>query len=143
METELIKEKYQSELKWASYYFIGSYVMSFLYTFIQILISNQNKLTFVFLIFLNITAFIYFQYKCIEEIKREKELGFISKIFVSVNIFIINYLFFSLISMGDDIYIIPKREIEIQTATSEISEPKSNLLRDLIEFVKIKNNASY
>ena len=97
MKTEQLKEKYQTELKWASYYFIGSILMSFLYTFIQIIILNQTKQTFIFLMLLNIFIFIYFSFKCIGEIKREKELGFISKIIISLNVFIINYLFFSLI----------------------------------------------
>ena len=139
MKTEQLKEKYQTELKWASYYFIGSILMSFLYTFIQIIILNQTKQTFIFLMLLNIFIFIYFSFKCIGEIKREKELGFISKIIISLNVFIINYLFFSLISLSSGNYIISKREIEIQIATGDISDSKSNLLRDFIEFVKIKS----
>ena len=139
METEVAKEKYQTELKWASYYFISSILMSFLYTFIQIFILNQTKQTFIFLMLLNIFIFIYFTFKCIGEIKLEKELGIISKIIISLNIFIINYLFISLINLNDENCIIYRREIEIQMAAEDMNDSKSNLLRDFIEFVKIKS----
>ena len=139
MKTEQLKEKNQTELKWASYYFISSILMSFLYTFIQIFILNQTKQTFIFLMLLNIFIFIYFTFKCIGEIKLEKELGIISKIIISLNIFIINYLFISLINLNDENCIIYMREIEIQMAAEDINDSKSNLLRDFIEFVKIKS----
>ena len=54
METEVAKEKYQTELKWASYYFISSFVSSFIYTFFEVLIFNQIQQTFIILLFLNI-----------------------------------------------------------------------------------------
>jgi hypothetical protein len=139
MKTEQLKEKNQTELKWASYYFISSILMSFLYTFIQIFILNQTKQTFIFLMLLNIFIFIYFTFKCIGEIKLEKELGIISKIIISLNIFIINYLFISLINLNDENCIIYRREIEIQMAAEDMNDSKSNLLRDFIEFVKIKS----
>lgn len=138
MKTEELKEKYQTELKWASYYFIGSILLSFLYTFIQIIIFNQTNQTFIFLILLNIFIFIYSSFKCIVEIKQERDLSFISKTVILLNIFIINYLLFSLISLSSDKYIMSKRETEIQVVTEDTSDPESNLLRDFIEFVKIK-----
>lgn len=138
MKTEELKEKHQTELKWASYYFIGSILLSFLYTFIQIIIFNQTNQTFIFLILLNIFIFIYSSFKCIVEIKQERDLSFISKTVILLNVFIINYLLFSLISLGSDKYIMSKRETEIQVATEDSSDPESNLLRDFIEFVKIK-----
>ncbi|WP_268849382.1 hypothetical protein [Flavobacterium aestivum] len=42
-------------------------------------------------------------------------------------------------SVSDTTFIIPKREIEIKMATGDISDSNSNLLKDFITFMKIKN----
>ena len=136
METEVAKEKYQTELKWASYYFISSFVSSFIYTFFEVLIFNQIQQTFIILLFLNIFIFFYCTFKCILEIKCEKFVSFFSKLIITLNIFLINYLFISIIITSENI--ISKREIEIEMTTEEISETNNNFLKHFIEFVKVK-----
>lgn len=136
METEVAKEKYQTELKWASYYFISSFVSSFIYTFFEVLIFNQTQQTSIILLFLNIFIFFYCTFKCILEIKCEKFVSFFSKLIITLNIFLINYLFISIIITSENI--ISKREIEIEMTTEEISETNNNFLKHFIEFVKVK-----
>ena len=136
METEVVKEKYQTELKWASYYFISSFVSSFIYTFFEVLIFNQTQQTFFILLFLNIFIFLYCSFKCVLEIKCEKNINFFSKLVITLNIFLINYLFISIIGTSQNI--ISKREIEIEMTTEEISVTNNNFLKDFIEFVKVK-----
>jgi hypothetical protein len=70
------------------------------------------------------------------EIKCEKNINFFSKLVITLNIFLINYLFISIIGTSQNI--ISKREIEIEMTTEEISETNNNFLKDFIEFVKVK-----
>lgn len=137
MKIDEVKEKFQTELKWASYYLISSFIISFIYTFFQILIFNQTEQTFVILLVLNIFIFLYCSSKCISEINSEKAIISFSKLIITINIFTINYLLLSLLTSGDR-FIIPKREIEIQQTTVNISDKNSNLLKDFIAFVKLK-----
>ena len=136
MEIEVVKEKYQTELKWASYYFISSFVSSFIYTFFEVLIFNQTQQTSIILLFLNIFIFFYCTFKCILEIKCEKFVSFFSKLIITLNIFLINYLFISIIITSENI--ISKREIEIEMTTEKIFETNNNFLKDFIEFMKVK-----
>ena len=70
------------------------------------------------------------------EIKCEKNINFFSKLVITLNIFLINYLFISIIGTSQNI--ISKREIEIEMTTEEISVTNNNFLKDFIEFVKVK-----
>ncbi len=146
METEQIKEKFQTELKWSGYYFISSFIISFTYTFFNNLIFNQTRQPSVILLFLNIIVFLYCSSKCVMEIRREKVVSFILRLFITLNILLIYYFLYSLLtiknmstSVSDTTFIIPKREIEIKMATGDISDSNSNLLKDFITFMKIKN----
>lgn len=136
MESEVVKEKYQTELKWASYYFISSFSMSFIYNFFQVLIFNQTEQLSVSLLFINLIIFLYCSFKCVSEIKSEKAVSFISKLAITLNVFLINYLLISILVTSEKI--IPKREIEIEIATEELSETNTNFLNDFIEFMKVK-----
>ena len=136
MEIEVVKEKYQTELKWASYCFISSFASSFIYTYFEVLIFNQTQQTFFILLFLNIFIFLYCSFKCVLEIKCEKVVSFFSKLVITLNIFLINYLFISIIATSENI--ITKREIEIEMTTEKIFETYNNFLKDFIEFMKVK-----
>ncbi|MDR6845622.1 hypothetical protein [Flavobacterium granuli] len=126
METERTKRKYQSELKWGSYYFITALFFSFSYSLIKFLIINQFKdesnnyialfSSFVFICFF-IFVFIYFLSKCIQEIKSEKRVNFFLKLGIALRIYLILYIlaFFSFINSVEE-FIIPKCELEIQEA---------------------------
>ena len=70
------------------------------------------------------------------EIKCEKFVSFFSKLIITLNIFLINYLFISIIITSENI--ISKREIEIEMTTEEISETNNNFLKHFIEFMKVK-----
>ena len=145
METQDIKVKFQTELKWSGYYFISSLIISFTYIFFNNLIFNQTRQPLVILWFLNIIIFLYCSYKCIVEIRREKAVSFILKLLISLNILTIYYLLYMLITIDgsfssfDSTFIMPKREIEIEETTGDISDSNSNLLKDFIYFIKIKN----
>jgi hypothetical protein len=134
METEEVKVKYQTELKWASYYFISTFSMSFIYKFFQFLIFNQNQESLDLLLVLNFLFFLYCSYKCIMEINQEKIIGFLYRIKIILNVYLIYYLLLSLI-INNYSYIIPRREIEIQNTTEDISIKNSNLLKDFIDFL--------
>ena len=139
MKPEQVKEKHQTELKWASYYFMGSIFMSFTYSFIQIIIFNTTESTFSFVLLLNLFLFLYCTFKCQAEKQNERKLNLVSKIILSVQLFCINYLFSSLLNFNGEKYIIPKREFEIQVENVHTPNSKSNLLRDGLAFIKLKS----
>lgn len=136
MKTEKIQEKYQSELKWGSYLFISSNVMNFLLSFFLLLFFYQTKQTFVFLVLLNIFALLYCSYKCFEEIKHLKGTSLTTKLAIVFKVFIIYFLFITLINSSE--YIMIRRENEIQITAELLPDTKSNLLRDFVAFLKTK-----
>ena len=81
---------------------------------------------------------LYLSRKCIREKRLKKNVTFISKLIIALNIFIIYYLFNSLIYLNDNPLIIPKKELEIQESIEEMSGSNSNFLKDFIDFVKNK-----
>jgi len=139
METEEVREKFQTELKWASYYFIYSIILSLTFTFFQIIILNQRSEINLIIIILNILILIYCSLKCIQEKKVIKDISFFLAPIYILNIFAIYCLFNSLLFYSSsELFIIPKRELEIQQTNENINEVKGNLLNDFITFVKTK-----
>jgi len=139
METEKVREKFQTELKWASYYFIYSIVLSFAFAFFSIIIFNQSDTFNSIIIVLNFLVLIYCSLKCIQEKKVIKDISFFLAPIYILNIFAIYCLFNSLLFYSNnEPFIIPKRELEIQEANENINETKSNLLNDFITFLKNK-----
>lgn len=139
METEEVREKFQTELKWASYYFIYSIVLSFVFAFFSIIIFNQSDTINTIIIVLNFLILIYCSVKCIQEKKSIKDISLFSAPLCFLNIFTIYCLFNSLSFYSSNTpFIIPKRELEIQETNENINEMKSNLLNDFITFVKTK-----
>lgn len=139
METEEVRGKFQTELKWASYYFIYSIILSFVFAFFSITIFNQSDTINSIIIVLNFLILIYCSLKCIQEKKAIKGINFFSAPICFLNIFTIYCLFNSLSFYSSNTpFIIPKRELEIQETNENINEMKSNLLNDFITFVKTK-----
>ena len=136
METDEIKEKFEEELKWGSYYFLYSIILSLIFTLFQLFILKQSRDNVYILFFFNILLFIYFSRKCIHEKKSKKNVNFVSKLIIILKIFSINYFFISLITIDNGNFLIPKRELEIIENEKSLDEPKSNLINDFINFVQ-------
>lgn len=136
METDEIKEKFEEELKWSSYYFLYSIILSLAFTLFQFFILKQSRDNIYILFFFNILLLIYFSRKCILEKKSKKNVNFVSKLIIILKIFSINYFFISLITIDNGNFLIPKRELEIIENEKSLDEPKSNLINDLINFVQ-------
>lgn len=138
MKTELVKEKFETELKYSSYFLMSSILISFLFILFQVFVLKRNPLGFFTLLFLNMIVYVYFLFKCIQSLKIEKRLGFFSKVKIALNMLIIYYILFSLLSLNVGDFIIPKREIEVQEIFGDFSDTERNLLNDFIIFVKKK-----
>ena len=136
METDEIKEKFEEELKWGSYYFLYSIILSLIFTLFQLFILKQSRDNVYILFFFNILLFIYFSRKCILEKKSKKNVNFVSKLIIILKIFSINYFFISLITIDNGDFLMPKRELEIIENEKSLDEPKSNLINDFINFVQ-------
>jgi len=148
MRTEEIKEKFETELKWSSYFFLFSITLSFALTLFELLIqkesgNNIHTQLFVNQLIINTIILFYFTRKCILE-KNKKVYTFPSNLIISLKIFSLNFLLIYLICFNESNYfqlIFPKRELEIQESENNLNETNSNLLKDLIIFFKkTKNN---
>lgn len=53
METEEIKEKFEAELKWGSYYFLYSFILSFVFTLFQLFFLKQSRDNVYIILFFN------------------------------------------------------------------------------------------
>lgn len=141
MEIEKIEGKFQSELKWGSYFIISSFILSIIFNFFQALIFNQKINTFFILLILNVLIFFFFSFKCIQEIKHKKSISFFLSLGITFKIFVITYILNSLLitekSPWSTQIILQKNELEIQKVEEDLSDPKSNLLKDFISFLKI------
>ena len=138
METEEIKEKFEAELKWGSYYFLYSFILSFVFTLFQLFFLKQSRDNVYIILFFNLILLLFLSRKCFLEKKSKKNLNFVSKLFIILKIFSINYFFISLITIDNGDFLMPKRELEIIENEKSLNETKSNLLNDLINFVKKK-----
>lgn len=138
MEKEELSQKFQVELKWGSYYFIYSIVLSFLFSFLSFFFLSNNNTSNLFIIFLNIILLFYFSIKCIKEKKTIKNITFKLKLLIISSIFIINYLFISLLFTNYNQFIIPKRELEIIESNESLNKIENNILNNLLTYIKRK-----
>lgn len=138
MEKEELSQKFQVELKWGSYYFIYSIVLSFLFSFLSLFFLSNNNTSNLFIIFLNIILLFYFSIKCIKEKKTIKNITFKLKLLIISSIFIINYLFISLLFTNYNQFIIPKRELEIIESNESLNKIENNILNNLLTYIKRK-----
>ena len=136
METEEIKEKFEAELKWGSYYFLYSFILSFVFTLFQLFFLKQSRDNVYIILFFNLILLLFLSRKCFLEKKSKKNLNFVSKLFIILKIFSINYFFIFLITIDNGDFLMLKRELEIIENEKSLNETKSNLLNDLINFVK-------
>jgi hypothetical protein len=138
METEELSQKFQVELKWGSYYFIYSIILSFIFSFFLFLILSENNSSNLIVIFLNIILLFYFSTKCIKEKKTIKKITFRLKLLMISSVFIINYLFISILFTSYNQFIIPKRELEIIESKESLNKIENNILNNLLTFIKRK-----
>lgn len=138
MEKEELSQKFQVELKWGSYYFIYSIILSFLFSYLNYFFLSNNNLSNLFIIFLNIILLFYFSIKCIKEKKTIKNITFKLKLLIISSVFIINYLFISLLFTNYNQFIIPKRELEIIESKESLNKIENNILNNLLTFIKRK-----
>lgn len=138
MEKEELSQKFQVELKWGSYYFIYSIVLSFLFSFLSFFFLSNNNTSNLFIIFLNIILLFYFSIKCIKEKKTIKNITFKLKLLIISSVFIINYLFISLLFTNYNQFIIPKRELEIIESNESLNKIENNILNNLLTYIKRK-----
>ena len=136
MEPEEIPGKFHEELKWGSYYFLTSLILGFVIAFFQVFVFDNSTLINSISIFLNLILLVYFSLKCIKEKKNLNDVPFLSNFFILFKIFGIYLLYMTLLTSANNLYIMPKKEIEILEDNSE--EKKSNMLNDLILMVKRK-----
>lgn len=141
METEELSQKFQVELKWGSCYFIYSIILSFIFSFFLFLILSENNSSNLIVIFLNIILLFYFSAKCIKEKKAVKKITFRLKLLIISSVFIINYLFISLLFTSYNQFIIPKRELEIIESKESLNKIENNILNNLLTYIirKFKN----
>ena len=138
METEELSQKFQVELKWGSYYFVYSMILSFLFSYLNYFFLSNNNLSNLFIIFLNIILQFYFSIKCIKEKKTIKNITFKLKLLIISSVFIINYLFISLLFTNYNQFIIPKRELEIVESNEILNKIENNILNNLLTYIKRK-----
>ncbi|MCL9770266.1 hypothetical protein NAT47_07540 [Flavobacterium sp. HXWNR69] len=136
METEEIEEKFEAELKWGSYYFLYSFILSFVFTLFQLFFLKQSRDNVYIILFFNLILLLFLSRKCFLEKRSKKNLNFVSKLFIILKIFFINYFFISLITIDNGDFLMPKRELEIIENEKSLNDTKSNLLNDFINFVK-------
>jgi Ca2+/Na+ antiporter len=141
MESQVPKEKLNTEVKWGSYYFIYTLFLSYLILFFVVFqLSYYNIASFIALV-LNLILFVYFSIQCIREQQTQGNVTFAAKVLIALRIFTLNYIFMTLMHINTDVFIIPRRELEIVETEEPLDEHNSNLIFDFFDFIrnKIKN----
>lgn len=134
-----IHDKFQSELKWGSYYFITSLIFSFAIAFVLgFLVDRVDYWIFYLTVPVYLLLFIYFLIKCIQEIRAERSVNFLSKLGIALRVYVFHSMLALLFSNSAGIFIIPKREIEIQETNETEPDTNTNSLKDLVAFIKTR-----
>jgi len=136
MDTDEIKVKFQSEIKWGSYFFIFSVLFFIVFALIMVLVANQPEI-YWFYYFVLIVCFFYISFKCFQEIKLENNVKILSSLGIGFRIFIIHYML-SILIFNTPMFIIPKHELEILETNEQIPDSSGNLLKSIISFIKVK-----
>ena len=143
-ETHLIKDKYHEELKWGSYFFIYSVLVSFIFTFFILVLSNEvEDFYFLFSVLQFSILLIYCSIRAVSEKQSEEKLRFFSKFWIGVKIFSIYCFFWTIISGGqflssysllmrDNGYLAVRKEEEL------LPDNKNTLFNEFIGFLKRK-----
>lgn len=141
METHELREKWHTEIKWSSYYFIYTLFLSFLISFFVVFhLSYYNIAGFIALV-LNLILFVYFSIRCIREQQTQGDVTYTAKVFIALRVFALHYMFLILMFINSSDFIIPRGELEIVDTDEPVHEHNSTLLYDFFVFMrnKIKN----
>ena len=139
IENEDIKEKFNIELKWASYFFIYSLFLGFIFSFFEGLIPNLAQEINNVLLVLNMFILLYCSHKCLQEKKNIGNIFDFSIVNIIFYIFLGRYIFYSLLFYSSaEPFIIPNRKLEVIEGKMEINEINSNLFCDFINCIKNK-----
>jgi hypothetical protein len=134
LETDNASNRFASELKWASYYLIYAIAAAIVFTIIRSFTHNEFLNDSLGVWVYNLVAFIYCTFQCIKE---KKNKSFLSKLSALPAIITIYFMYLTLL-MNSSVFIIPKKEIEIQTSQNDLVEFENNLFNDMINFLKRK-----
>ena len=139
IENEDVKEKFNIELKWASYSFIYSLFLGFIFSFFEGLIPNLAQEINNVLLVLNMFILLYCSYKCLQEKKNIGNIFDFSIVNIIFYIFLGRYIFYSFLFYSSaEPFIIPNRKLEVIEGKMEINEINSNLFCDFINCIKNK-----
>lgn len=141
MKTQELREKWHTEIKWSSYYFIYTFCLSFLISFFVVFHSSYYNIAGFIALVLNLILFVYFSIRCIREQQSQGNVTFTAKVFIALRVFTLNYIFTTLMFITTSDFIIPRRELEIVETEEPVYEHNSTLLYDFFAFMrnKIKN----
>lgn len=141
METHELKEKWHTEIKWASYYFIYTLFLSFLISFFVVFHSSYYNIAGFIALVLNLILFVYFLIRCIREQQTQGDVNLAKKVFIALRVFVLHYMFLILMFINSSDFIIPRGELEIVDTDEPVHEHNSTLLYDFFVFMrnKIKN----
>ncbi len=137
METENVKEKLETELKWSSYFLISTIISSLGFVLFNLLFLNQNNESIILLYMLVLLTFIYISIKCYNEVKRYKKSTILSFFYIVLKIFFISFILGHFIFGNmEEIFIIPRNKLTIQESNEDLNESNNNLLNDFINLFK-------
>ncbi|MFN3639324.1 MAG: hypothetical protein ACK4UK_00255 [Flavobacterium sp.] len=136
MESQVLREKLHTDVKWGSYYFIYTLFSSFLILFFVVFhLSYYNIASFIAIV-LNLILFVYFSIQCIREQQTQGNVTFAAKVLIALRIFSLNYIFMTLMFINTDVFIIPRRELEIVKTKEPLNEHNSTLIHDFFDFMR-------
>lgn len=138
--------KYETELKWTSYYSIGGFALSFLlyclsvyFLFSRFYFNEDTVLPYILVIFLGF--FLYLFWKCLNEIRQIKAVGFLGGLVVFFRMFVIVLLFNSIVGAYDTYYPynfkVYNQDTKLVFDDREVlPDNRKNYLKDFISFIK-------
>lgn len=137
METENVKEKLETELKWSSYFLISTIILSLVFVIFNLLFQSQNNDSIILLYMFVLLTFIYISIKCYNEVEYKKREPVFKFLIVVINIFFISFILNSfLLGSFNNEFIIPRNELTIQETNEDLHKSNSNLLNDFINLFK-------
>jgi len=138
MESQEIREKWHAEIKWGSYYFIFTLILSFLISLFVVFYLSYNNISSFIALVLYVILFVYFSIRCICEQQTQGDVTFALKVLIALRIFTLNYMFMTLMFINSSDFIIPKRELEIVETEEPVNEHNSTFIHEFFVYLKKK-----